>query len=83
MAVEGFTGCPDNFYQVYIDADGTAAATLYYDRIFTTVRYDANGGMIPSDADLRTKVYYEGVMGALPAQLEERLSFQRLVYYFA
>ena len=72
MAVEGFTGCPDNFYQVYIDADGTAAATLYYDRIFTTVRYDANGGMIPSDADLRTKVYYEGVMGALPAQPQRK-----------
>ena len=68
MAIDGFTGCPDNLYQVYIDADGTATAILYYDRLFTTVRYDANGGTMPSDADMRTKVYYEGVMGALPAQ---------------
>lgn len=65
MALKGFRPCPDNRYQVYINADGTAAAVLYYDRLSVTVQFDANGGTVSSDGDLRTKVWYGGVMGAV------------------
>ena len=68
MAVDGFQCCPDNLYQVYINADGTASAVLYYDRAFTMVSYDANGGKTLSDEELKTKVYYGGVLGTVQAQ---------------
>ena len=38
---------------------------LYYDRLSVTVQFDANGGTVSSDGDLRTKVWYGGVMGAV------------------
>ncbi len=67
MAIDGFIACPDNRYQVYINADGSASAVLYYDRLSAVVKYDANGGTIVSDADLQTKIWYGGVMGAVQA----------------
>lgn len=72
MAIDGFLACPDNRYQVYINADGSASAVLYYDRMSVTVKYDPNGGTTASGAELQTKIWYGGVMGAVqtPPQRE-------------
>lgn len=67
MAAEGFRPCPGNTYQIYIKADGTSSAVLYYDRLCTIVSYDANGGVHSADGDMKTKVWYGGVMGTVQA----------------
>ena len=45
---------------------------LHYDRLSVTVQFDANGGTVSSDGDLRTKVWYGGVMGAVQSAPYER-----------
>ena len=82
MAIDGFTACPDNLYQVYINADGSASAVLYYDRMSVTVKYDPNGGKTASGADLQTKIWYGGVMGAVQAP-PQREGYQFAGWYTA
>ncbi len=65
MAIEGFTACPQNQYQVYVNADGSASCVLNYDRRFVIVTYDPNGGTAAAGADMQTKVWYGGIMGAV------------------
>ena len=67
MAAEGFRPCPGNTYQIFVRADGSASAVLYYDRLSAVVSYDANGGILSADGDMKTKIWYGGVMGAVQA----------------
>lgn len=63
MAMPGFVPSPDNVYTVTIQADGSAAAYLYYDRLATDVSYDAQGG---TPVTVGSRLYYGGTFASLP-----------------
>lgn len=64
VAMVGFVPSGENSYKVYIKADGSAVAYLYYDRLVTDISFDAQGG---SAVTLVTRNYFGGTVSILPA----------------